>query len=229
MSGSVSYNLNEVMQMAIDYNVGNLFTCMPAVVQSFNARKGTVDAKPCIKKLLADGSTIDLPTLKDIPFVSPQSSAGGLSIPIGSGDGVLLMFSQRSIDAWKAGKTDSKPNSTRKFSISDAFAIPGSIPATQKTALKKSYNEAPVLAGSKLFVGDPTKPKVGTTQLVNVDLVAILVQVLDILKSTISTGAFTSASGGPVSPLPGGPLITALVDVEAYKSALSSLVYSPSP
>ena len=165
MSNSISYNLNEVMQAAIDYNLGNLYTCLPGVVQSFNPSKGTVDVKPSIKKLMSDGKTMDLPVLKEVPIIMPQCSQGGLSLPIGSGDGVLLMFSQRSIDAWKAGKTDSKPNSTRKFSISDAFAIPGSIPATQRSQFKKTYSAAPVLSGSKLFIGNPNAPKVGTTQL----------------------------------------------------------------
>ena len=233
MSNSISYNLNEVMQAAIDYNLGNLYTCLPGVVQSFNPSKGTVDVKPSIKKLMSDGKTMDLPVLKEVPIVMPQCSQGGLSLPIGSGDGVLLMFSQRSIDAWKAGKTDSKPNSTRKFSISDAFAIPGSIPATQRSQFKKTYSAAPVLSGSKLFIGNPNAPKVGTTQMVNVDVVAILVQVLDLLTKLFPTNStecpilYVPPSGTP-TPVTYVGVAASIANFPAYKSALSSLVYSPS-
>jgi hypothetical protein len=233
MSNSLAYNLNEVLQAAIDYNLGNIYTCLPGIVQSFNAKKGTVEVKPSIKKLLADGKTMDLPVLKDVPIVMPQTSQGGLSLPISSGDGVLIMFSQRSIDAWKAGKTDSKPNSTRKFSISDAFAIPGTIPATERSLLKKTYNGASVLSGNKLFIGNPNSPKVGSGSPLgmgntNVDLISMLIQILDLLDRIIKPGALMAAGTYPVAlSVPTSTISAASADIALYKSALSNLLYSP--
>lgn len=226
MSNSLAYNLNEVLQMAIDYNIGNLYTCLPGIVQSFNSSRGTVDVKPSIKKLLESGQTIDLPVLKDVPIVMPQTSQGGLSLPISSGDGVLIMFSQRSIDAWKVGRTDSAPNSIRKFSISDAFAIPGSFPSTQRQLQKKTYSKGPVLTGSQLFLGNAISPKVGLTAPVNVDIVAMLVQVLDVLNKLLTAGSIISAAPGAPAVLPS--LTPLAPDFALYKSALSQLVLSPS-
>lgn len=226
MAEDFSYNLNEVMQAAIDHNLKNMFTCIPGVITSISLTKGTVDVKPSIKRILSSGDTIDLPTLKDVPLCLPMSNAGGLNIPLASGDGVLLLFSQRSIDSWKVGKTDAPPTSYRKFSISDAMAIPVIMPSILRKPQGKLYSNASMLTGKAVFVGNPIGVPVGTTKPLSTDVIAMLTEVLDILSKLLTPGGMIGNLGAPVTT-PTIPPTTA-VDLALYKTALSSLIFKPS-
>jgi hypothetical protein len=202
-------------------------TSLPGIVDSFDPVAGTVSVKPSIKKLLSDGKTVDLPILKNVPVVFPCSEAGGLTVKLAKNDGVLLIFSERSLEEWKAGNTDSKPASIRKHDLADAFAIPCIFPKSKRT-LKKNMKagNGTMLTGSKVFVGDAMQPLSGSTKPVNVDVVAMLTEVLGILDLLLTPGAIVCAGPGNPATLP--TLSTRGPDVKAYSVALSQLILKPS-
>jgi hypothetical protein len=188
-----------------------------------------VNVKPSIKKILKNKQTINLPILKDVPIVFPCSKSGGFTFKVESGDGVLLVFSERSLEAWKNGNTDSAPLSNRKFDLTDAFAIPCIFPAKLRTPNLKNLKpgKGTMVTGSKLFLGDATQPPTGSMKPVNVDVVAMLSEVLGILDLLLTSGGVVAPPGVAGGPCTYPTLTTRLPDVKAYQTALSQLVLKP--
>lgn len=228
-------NLVDVLQAAIEYNIANLHTSIPGFVTNINPVAGTVDVQPSIKKLFSNNVTKNLPIIRDVPLVYPCSSTNGLVFKINKGDGVLLVFSERSIENWKQGDTLEKPSSIRKHDISDAFAIPCIFPKKQR-ANKKNFNpkDGTVLNGNKLFIGDTSATKVGATMMVNVDLVAILNGTLNFLLQVFPpTSAPPTPAGATAIQDSTGTVCTATTlipfakDLQEYQKALQKLILEP--
>lgn len=110
---------------AIASFLGEINTSLPGTVVSYDGALAVV--KPSIDKLFADGRQCSAPEIVSVPVVFPCGSGWRVAGPISPGDGVLLIFSQRALEAWHdAG--DRIPNDPRIFSVSDAVAIPGLSP-----------------------------------------------------------------------------------------------------
>jgi len=222
-------NLVDVLQAAIDYNLANVHTSFPGKITGFQRGRSTVDVAPCIKKILKNGKTMDLPILKSVPIVYPAGKNGGLTFTLSPGDGVLVVCSERCIDQWKEGETSAAPLSSRKFDITDAFAIPCVFPYKDRPRTAKRFHpqNGTMLTGPKVFVGDPEALKAGTIKAVNVDLVAILLETLGLLDALVTSGGIVSPPG-----VSGGPCLTPTVtprisDIKAYQQALQSLMLTP--
>lgn len=111
--------------------IDGLFTSIPAEIlkvddyQSFQ----TVDVKPLINKIYEDGVVEKLPVLYKVPVIMLGGGGALISVPLAVGDKVLLMFSMRDIDSWKASTGENiTPATKRQHSINDAIAIPGLYP-----------------------------------------------------------------------------------------------------
>jgi hypothetical protein len=66
-----------------------------------------------------------MPVINNVPVIWPRTSLGSISFPLTHGDGVLLIFSERSLDEWLSNGGALAPNDPRQFDLSDAIAIPG--------------------------------------------------------------------------------------------------------
>ncbi|MBS6009725.1 MAG: phage baseplate protein [Haemophilus parahaemolyticus] len=100
---------------------------MPATIVSYNAGNQWATVKPSLAKRLSNGNTLQAPQIVNVPVCFPVADVGGnkamITLPMKAGDGVLLVFSQRSIENWLDGSKGS-PDDPRMFDLSDAFAIP---------------------------------------------------------------------------------------------------------
>ena len=128
----------EVIKAGTDAALDDLHTAMPGVVDKYDSSTQLADVQPAIKRrfIMPDGteSSRDFPIINNVPICFPRAGDFFLSFPIKKGDSVLLIFSERSIDQWleKGGKQD--PIVTTLHDLSDAIAIPGVYPKTQKLA-----------------------------------------------------------------------------------------------
>src|SRR5699024_8745233 len=52
----------------------------------------------------------------------------GLTMPLQSGDGVLLIFADRSLDEWKRSGGPVAPADRRQHELTDAIAVPSLLP-----------------------------------------------------------------------------------------------------
>ena len=123
---------SEIIGNAIEDRLFGLNTCMPGEVTSFNKLKNTCDVKPGFKKkYVQEDEAVELPEIKNVPIVYLGGGSASISFPLNSGDPVLLLFSQRSLEKWKdTGRIDD-PNDPRIGSLSDAICIPGLRPLSQ--------------------------------------------------------------------------------------------------
>ncbi len=110
-----------------------LHVALPARVESYDAATQTIFAKPLIRGLFTeeDGSLSQdsLPVIPNVPVVFPGAGGFRLTFPIAVGDNVLLVFADRSIDAFQSGGGETAPADLRKHNLSDAIAIPGLHPS----------------------------------------------------------------------------------------------------
>lgn len=117
--------INQLIQSAIDFNLTELHTCLPGIIDTFDAVTQTAKIDLAIKRLVADGSELQIPPVITVPVVFP--SAGGFSVtfPVKTGDEVLVVFSERAIDYWQQSGGVQKPLDRRKHDYTDAIAIIG--------------------------------------------------------------------------------------------------------
>lgn len=164
-------------------------------IQLVNMRKHEgVDAAP-------------VPPLDDVPikFFGAGDYWQTCAIPVGSY--VLLLISERSLDAWLAAGGVVDPKSPRKFSLSDAIAIPGvlsnvenSLPVPSEGLLLGSVDRSIQISVNSAGV----RTSVGTSEVSVTD---------DGVTSVVGAMAFEVTSAGAKAHPLMGPL---LADVQAY-------------
>jgi phage baseplate assembly protein gpV len=104
-----------------------MFTSIPGrVVGTPNLAEQRVDVQILVNKVTTDNVSREHTVLLNVPLVFQGSQSSQFSFPVVSGDTVLLVFSQRSIDRFKlGGKEPHTPADFRKYSKNDAMALPG--------------------------------------------------------------------------------------------------------
>lgn len=121
--------LAAALRAASSQALRGLHTCMPGVIVAYDAGKQLADVQPSLSRRLKDGRDEKLPILTDVPVIWPRSGGASMTFPVDSGDGCLLMFSERSIDTWKGADGENFTDDTRMFDLSDAVAIMGLVQA----------------------------------------------------------------------------------------------------
>lgn len=151
------------IERIIEHHLAELHTAMPGIVQKYDASKQLADVQPVFQRLFLDDEdapqTYELPVITDVPVAFPQGGGAYLTFPLAKGDRVLLVFSQRSLDAWKEsdGKTQMLPGETRRHHLSDAVALAGI--ATARNPIPNASSKDVVLgaaSGQKVMLGTPT-------------------------------------------------------------------------
>lgn len=118
----------EVLRAAIDGRVVEISTALPAVVQRYDSSLQQADVQPCFRQEFEDGTVTNLPLITNVPVVFPRAGKSFISFPIKTGDQVLLIIQQRSIDEWSDTGGIVNPEDPRKLDLNDAVAIPGLYP-----------------------------------------------------------------------------------------------------
>lgn len=103
-------------------------TAIVAIVEEFNVSAegvATVTATPCINAR-QNGVPVQYPPHPVVPVLYPSGGGRSFTWPLQKGDYVLLVYNMRSIDEWRErGGQNITPLDFRRFSLSDAVAIPG--------------------------------------------------------------------------------------------------------
>ena len=119
--------LEEAIRGVIEKRLVDLHTTLPGKVVSYDpsTQKATVQIQ--LQRKYWDGSLVTIPPIPAVPVVWPRGKGGQIHIhwKLEAGDDVVLHFAERSLDNWKTQGGISNPDDTRKFTFSDAFAVPG--------------------------------------------------------------------------------------------------------
>lgn len=222
--------LDETIQTLINDRLLNLHTALPGRIVSYNSATQRCDVAPLLQRKYTDGRVKNLPVIPNVPLVQPSSGTTFIHLPIEVGTGVLLIFSERSIDKWKTSGGFQDPDDPRKFDLSDAIAIPGlrpfndpvSPPNNTQITIKSGTTEIRISKDGAVSIVAST---VHLGELSASDFVALAQKVdnaLADIKSAFDShqhpgtglldslsGPVTGMTGAPTSPLPAAASVAA--------------------
>lgn len=125
-------NLAELLKQAIDNRLLDVHTALIGRVQKYDAQTQLADIKPMLKRH-TDLDEEDLPLLVDVPLLFPRAGGFFISLPIQVGDYVQVIFNESSIDDFLCEST-SRIDSTGRFTLQGAVALPGIYPLSKALA-----------------------------------------------------------------------------------------------
>lgn len=201
---SRSPTLAEVLNALRDGILRDARVSLPGRVESFDAATNTADIQPMVRETVEndDGTTsqVSLPILTGVPVMFPSGGGFRITFPIAQGDTVLLVFADRSIDAFMSQGQEGSPADQRRHSLSDAVAIPSLV----------SENRAWTnIEADVITIGKETGS--------NSDFVALAAKVkseIQALRDTVSTAlsalsghthSITTATGTTTNAIVGSP------------------------
>lgn len=118
----------EAFNAGWDGRQAELWTALPAVVQSYSPTENTVSLQPTIQAQVSakDGTTswVNLPILIHCPVFFPSGGGYTLTFPIAAGDEGLVIFASRCIDAWWQLSGINPQVELRMHDLSDGFFLP---------------------------------------------------------------------------------------------------------
>jgi hypothetical protein len=127
----------DIQDQALREALGELHTCMPGEVVA--VRSGAADGRqfvdvlPLLQRAVVDedGNPMNevLPVLQMVPVGFMQGGGFFFSLPLRIGDTVLLVFAERSLDAWletctPGARTPSVPGDLSTHTLQGAIALP---------------------------------------------------------------------------------------------------------
>ena len=121
--------VNQEEQERIEWNnrTRDMFTALPVEVTAVHGGGvsiiGTVDAKPLVKIMCADGQTAEYPELYNLPFMRYQGGANAVICDPQVGDIGIAVFASRDISAVKRARGHAPCGSLRRFSLSDGMYV----------------------------------------------------------------------------------------------------------
>lgn len=116
-------SLESVINTAIDTKLKDLHTILPGQIINFDPVEQLADIQIQLKRNIA-GELINLPVLQKVPIRFLKSGNFTITFPLAEGDEVAVYIIERSIDNWLENGGIQSPNDTRKFDLSDAYAVP---------------------------------------------------------------------------------------------------------
>lgn len=120
------FSLFDTIQSHVEDFESQLYTGMPAIVESYNPEDCTVDCYPAIYAIEKDGVVQKEQILEAVPVIFPSASDVAITFPIKKGDSVWLQFSMRDMTEWLEGAEEySVPPTMRKHNMNDAVAFAG--------------------------------------------------------------------------------------------------------
>jgi len=142
----------DILRQAISAQLINVHTSFPATILSYDYTKQKANLQPSLKRKYKNGEIISLPVLTNVPVVFPRTANFSIHFPLNEGDRVLVFCCERSLDQWLSNGNNEAPLDSRKFSLSDAMAIPGLYPFSETSPAEDNQNFILKFENSKLKI-----------------------------------------------------------------------------
>lgn len=124
MSDTIPQTLSDTLKRSFHTLMSSVHTTMPGSIEKYDGKR-IASVKPNVQRRLADGTYLELPVIEEVPVLFLGSSDFSFTYPLKKGDPVMIHFCERSIEEWLQSGTESKPEDLRRFSLTDAIAVPG--------------------------------------------------------------------------------------------------------
>ncbi len=118
-------NMAQAIRFAIRQSLKDMYTCMPGIVESYDAETRRAVVKGALKVVTTKKEEIEREAIHNVPVLFPSGGRSAFTFPLEPGDTVLLLYSQRGLANWKKTFGVAAPDTIGFFSEKDAFAIPG--------------------------------------------------------------------------------------------------------
>ena len=129
MSKKEDKSLGQILRDAIVSQLYDVHVCLPARIEKYVPERQKADCKPLLtRRYSAEQRDTELPVITDVPVQWPAAGGGAayLHLPLKKGDLGMLVFCERSLDAWLQGSGQIvSPADPRHHHLSDAIFIPG--------------------------------------------------------------------------------------------------------
>lgn len=194
-------SLTNAIDGRIIAKLSEIHICLPGRIESYDYTTQKASVKPLLKRVYEDDGEIQaLPVIVDVPVIFARSGGASLTFPIAEGDGVLLIFAERSLDEWLTLGGDQAPVDPRKFDLTDAIAIPG-LNSFNVDSLDPNGTDVTLqFADGKIVINPDGKIAIGKTE----ELLDLVDQMLDAILAMTQ----------PLAPIP-NPVATATPLVNA--------------
>lgn len=165
----------------------------PAQVIKYDKDKQTVDVRPSIKSKGTDGKFVQSPIIYSVPVAFARANSSMIAMPIKAGDNVNLVYSDRSLDKWKASGSEVENDDDRSHHGSDCVAYVGMY--SEGKALPLNNSEDIIIKNDKEKNGLEIRVKPnGHIQIINngEELITVLDDMLRTIREAVvytSTGA----------------------------------------
>lgn len=132
--------LAEVITAGIFARLCEVHTAIPGRVETYDKATQTADVKPMIRNTIRGEGTSALiseefPVLPSLNVLFMRSGGFSITFPIKPGDFGLILFSERSIDKFRATGEDVAPGDARCHSMGNGMFLPvGIVPTSEALA-----------------------------------------------------------------------------------------------
>ena len=129
MAAERNPTLAGVIRTALDRRLADMRTCTIGRVESYDATTGKCSILPLIQEFYTDEDGTRRVeregVLQGVPVLFLGGGGHRATFPVAAGDLALVLFSDRSIDKWKALGGEGDPGHDHRFHRSDAVALVG--------------------------------------------------------------------------------------------------------
>lgn len=209
-------NLSDTIRSHILSTLPDVYTALPARVDSYDNKTRTISATPVVRRIYGDGVKQVPMSIDDIPLVFPSGGGAEVTFPIQEGDQVLLIFSMRNIQDWMASPEGNEvtPTLDRNHSIQDAIAIPSMFTKQQAREANPDHMEL-IFGESVIQIQENSKIVVesGTIELGE-----------GATEAVIKGNIFQSLFNGHTHPVTGSPGFSSTPTVPLTGTELSTKV-----
>jgi Phage protein Gp138 N-terminal domain len=147
-------SLQVALNAALDGRQAQIWTSMPAIVESVDFTKMTASAQPTIQGQFRNQQgvwqNVTMPLCVDCPIVFPGGGDFLMTFPLTRGDEVLINFTARCLDGWWQSGGVSPQAQLRMHDLSDGCISPklyslATVPAGLSTTNPQIRNKAGTL------------------------------------------------------------------------------------
>lgn len=158
-------SLGEVIQRAQESRVADIWTAIPAVVQSYDPTTRTADLRPLTLRPVRNVDTEEieheeLPILPSVPVAFPGAKGFRIEFPIDPGTTGIVVFLTLSAAKWRTGAADgttpAEPGDQRLHHPGNGVFLPGLLPDTATTPATSVA--ALTITAAEIRLGDETAP-----------------------------------------------------------------------
>ena len=125
-------NLATALRFAFRQSLKDIYTCMPGIVESYDDTTRRAVVRGALNIVKTDGDEVPREAIHNVPVIFPSGGGFSLTFPLGQGDPVLLVYSQRGLSEFKRSLDLSTPDADGFFAEKDAVAIPGFGPLVEE-------------------------------------------------------------------------------------------------